>query len=81
MRQRKQGKAKEQRAITQLRARQRKRVAAIRKLSDRYAEQPFPKRKAEKWNRLNRELDETEELITDLRARYERTAGLNDVEE
>jgi hypothetical protein len=81
MSERKQSKAKEPRAIRQLRARQRKRVAAIRKLSDRYAEQPFPKRKAEKWNRLNRELDETEELITDLRARYERTARLDDVEE
>jgi hypothetical protein len=67
-------KAKEQRAIRELRARQRKRVAAIRKLNARYAGQTFPKRGAEKWNRLNRELDETEELITVLRARYERTA-------
>jgi hypothetical protein len=81
MSQRKQRQKKDPRAIRQLRARQRKRVAAIRKLSDRYAEQPFPKRKAEKWNRLNRELDETEELITDLRARYERTARLDEVEE
>jgi hypothetical protein len=44
-------------------------VAAIRKLNARYAGQTFPKRAAEKWNRLNRELDETEELITELRAR------------
>jgi hypothetical protein len=59
-------------AIAELRARQRKRVAAIRKLNARYAGQAFPKRAAKKWNRLRRELDETEELIADLRARYER---------
>jgi hypothetical protein len=45
-------------------------VAAIRKLNARYAGQPFPRRAAEKWNRLRRELDETEELITELRARH-----------
>jgi hypothetical protein len=56
-------------AIGGLRAQQRKRVAAIRKLNARYAGQTFPKRATEKWNRLNRELDETEELITELRAR------------
>jgi hypothetical protein len=56
-------------------AQQRKRVAAIRKLNARYAGQGFPRRAAEKWNRLNRELDETEELITELRARHERTSG------
>jgi hypothetical protein len=55
----------------ELRARQRKRVAAIRKLNARYAVQAFPMRAAEKWNRLSRELDETEKLITELRARYE----------
>ena len=58
-------------AIAQLRAAQRKRVAAIRKLNARYAGQPFPRRAAERWNRLRRELDETEELITELRARCE----------
>jgi hypothetical protein len=58
-------------AIAELRARQRKRVAAIRKLNARYAGRPFPKRAAETWNRLSRELDETEELITELRARRE----------
>jgi hypothetical protein len=59
-------------AIAELRAEQRKRVAAIRKLNARYAGQPFPKRAAEKWNRLSRELDETQELITQLRARRQR---------
>jgi hypothetical protein len=59
-------------AIPELRAQQRKRVAAIRKINSRYAGQPFPKRAAEKWNRLSRELNETEELITELRARCER---------
>jgi hypothetical protein len=59
-------------AIGELRAQQRKRVAAIRKLNARYAGQPFPKRATEKWNRLSRELDETQELITELRARCER---------
>jgi hypothetical protein len=58
-------------AIAELRARQRERVATIRKLNARYAGQPFPKRAAETWNRLSRELDETEELITELRARCE----------
>jgi hypothetical protein len=58
-------------AIAELRARQRKRVAAIRKLNARYAGRPFPKRAAATWNRISRELDETEELITDLRARRE----------
>jgi hypothetical protein len=58
-------------AIAELRARQRKRVAAIRKLNARYAGRPFPKRAAERWNRLSRELGETEELITELRARSE----------
>jgi hypothetical protein len=81
LRSREQGKAKELRAIGQLRARQRKRVAAIQELNARYAGQMFPKRKAEKWNRLNRELYETEVLITDLQARYEHTAGLDDCEE
>ena len=57
--------------IEQLRAAQRKRVAAIRKLNARYAGQAFPKRAAERWNRLRRELDETEELISELRARCE----------
>jgi hypothetical protein len=55
-------------------------VAAIRKLNARYAGQTFPKREAEKWNRLNRELDETEELITQFRARHERVAELDDRE-
>jgi len=50
-------------AIAELRAEQRKRVAAIRKLNARYAGRAFPMRAAEKWNRLSRELDETEELI------------------
>jgi hypothetical protein len=59
-------------AIEKLRAAQRKRVAAIRRLNARYAGQAFPKRAAERWNRLRRELDETEELITELRARCER---------
>ena len=59
-------------AIAELRAQQRKRVAAIRKINSRYAGQRFPRRAAEKWNRLGRELDETEELITELRARCER---------
>jgi hypothetical protein len=59
-------------AMGELRAEQRKRVAAIRKLNARYVGQTFPKRATEKWNRLNRELDETEELITELRARCER---------
>ena len=59
-------------AIGELRAQQRKRVAAIRKLNARYAGQTFPKRATEKWDRLSRELDETEELITELRARCER---------
>jgi hypothetical protein len=58
-------------AIVELRARQRKRVAAIRKLNARYAGRPFPRRAAEKWRRLSRELDETEALITELRARCE----------
>jgi hypothetical protein len=62
-------------AIAELRARQRKRVAAIRKLNRRYAGQAFPKRAAEKWDRLYRELDETEELITELRARCEAPCG------
>jgi hypothetical protein len=73
----KSGKAKEPRAISELRARQRRRVAAIRKLNARYAGHTFPKRAAEKWNRLNRELDETEQLITELRARS-RIAALDD---
>ena len=59
-------------AIAELRARQRKRVAAIRKLNARYAGQTFPKREAAKWDRLKRDLDETEELITELRARSQR---------
>jgi hypothetical protein len=59
-------------AIGGLRAQQRKRVAAIRKLNARYAGQTFPKRAAERWDRLSRELDETEELITELRGRCER---------
>ena len=66
------GRAEGPASIGELRARQRKRVAAIRKLNARYAGQAFPKRAAEKWNRLSRELDETEELITELRARRER---------
>jgi hypothetical protein len=71
----KRDKAKEPRAIGELRARQRNRVATIRKLNARYAGQTFPKRAAEKWNRLSRELEETEELITELRARHERSRG------
>jgi hypothetical protein len=59
-------------AAGKLRAAQRKRVAAIRKLNVRYAGRIFPKRAAEKWNRLQRELDETEELITELRAHSQR---------
>ena len=59
-------------AIAKLRAAQRKRVASIRKLNARYAGQAFPRRAAERWNRLRRELDETEELITELQARCER---------
>jgi hypothetical protein len=66
------GKAEGPAAIPELRARQRRRVAAIRKLNARYAGQAFPKRAAERWNRLSRELDETEELITELRARCKR---------
>jgi len=66
------GRAEGPSAIGELRARQRKRVAAIRKLNARYAGRAFPKRAAERWNRLSRELDETEELITELRARCER---------
>jgi hypothetical protein len=69
------GKAEEPATIGELRARQRKRVAAIRKLNARYAGQPFPKRAAEKWNRLSRELDETQELITELRARCKAHRG------
>jgi hypothetical protein len=61
--------------IVELRARQRKRVAAIRKLNARYAGRPFPKRAAEAWNRLSRELEETEQLITELRARGETHGG------
>jgi hypothetical protein len=59
-------------AVGKLRAVQRKRVAAIRRLNARYAGRAFPQRATEKWNRLRRELDETEELITELRARSER---------
>jgi hypothetical protein len=55
-------------AIAKLEAEQRKRLAAIRKLNGRYAGQPFPKHATEKWNRLSRELHETRELITELRA-------------
>jgi hypothetical protein len=73
--------AKEARTIRELRARQRKRVAAIRKLNARYAGRTFPKREAAKWDRLNRELDETEELITELRARNERSTESDDREE
>jgi hypothetical protein len=62
-------------AIAELRARQRKRVAAIRKLNARYAGRPFPKRAAETWNQLSRELEETEELISELRARCEAHGG------
>jgi hypothetical protein len=69
------GKAEGPAAIEELRGRQRKRVAAIRKLNARYAGQAFPKRASERWNRLRRELDETEELIAELRARHERTSG------
>jgi hypothetical protein len=69
------GKAEGPAAIEELRARQRKRLAAIRKLNARYAGQAFPKRAAEKWNQLRRELDETEELITELRARHEAHGG------
>jgi hypothetical protein len=70
--------AKEPRTIRDLRARQRKRVAAIRKLNARYAGRTFPKREAAKWDRLNSELDETEELITELRARHERRTEFDD---
>jgi hypothetical protein len=62
-------------AVAELRAGQRKRVAAIRKLNARYAGRRFPKRAAETWNRLSRELDETEELITELRAGRETNGG------
>jgi hypothetical protein len=62
-------------AVAELRARQRKRVAAIRKLNARNAGRPFPKRAAETWDRLSRELDETEELITELRAWCETHGG------
>jgi hypothetical protein len=62
-------------AIAELRAEQRKRLAAIRKLNGRYAGQPFPKHATEKWNRLSRELDETRDLITELRARCEAHRG------
>jgi len=62
-------------AIAELRARQRKRVAAIRKLNARYAGKAFPRRAAERWNRLSRELDETEQLITEVRARHEAHGG------
>jgi hypothetical protein len=68
------GKA-ERPAIEELRAQQQKRVAAIRKLRARYAGQAFPKRATAKWNRLSRELDETEELIMELRARYKAHRG------
>jgi hypothetical protein len=71
----KRGTAEGPAALRKLRARQRRRVAAIRKLNARYAGQPFPERAAEKWNRLSRELDETQELITELRARYEARRG------
>jgi hypothetical protein len=50
-------------------------VAAIRKLNARYAGRPFPERAAETWNRISRELDETEELITELRPRRETHGG------
>jgi hypothetical protein len=36
--------------IAELRARQRKRMAAIRKLNARYVGRPFPRRAAETWN-------------------------------
>jgi hypothetical protein len=62
-------------AIEELRGQQQKRVAAIRKLNARYAGRAFPKRAAEKWNRLSREFDETEEVITELRARCEAHRG------
>ena len=71
----KRDKAKDHRAIRELRARQRKRVAVIRKLNARHAGRTFPKRAAEKWNRVNRELEETEEHITELWARYELILG------
>jgi hypothetical protein len=73
--------AKEARTIRELRARQRKRVAAIRKLNARYAGRTFPKREAAKWDRLSRDLDETEELITELRARNERSTESDDRQE
>jgi hypothetical protein len=50
-------------------------VAAIRKLNARYAGRPFPERAAKTWNRLSRDLDETEEIITELRARCETHGG------
>jgi hypothetical protein len=62
--------APERPAAAELRAQQQKRVAAIRKLNARYAGRGFPKRAAERWNRLSRELDKTEELITELRAQH-----------
>jgi hypothetical protein len=70
--------AKDPRTIRDLRAQQRKRVAAIRKLNARYAGRTFPTREAAKWDRLNSELDETEELITELRARHERRTEFDD---
>jgi len=72
---------KEPPAIRELRARQRRRVAAIRKLNLRYAGGAFPKRAAEKWNRLSRDLEQTEGLIDELRASYERGAHLDDHEQ
>ena len=50
-------------------------MAAIRKLNARYAGKAFPRRAAERWNRLSRELDETEQLITEVRARHEAHGG------
>ncbi len=45
----------------------------------RYAGPGVPEARGRRWNRLCRELDETQELITELRARYERIAELDDL--
>jgi hypothetical protein len=42
---------------------------------ERAMTKPLPGREAEKWTRLSRELDETEELIAELRARCEARRG------
>jgi hypothetical protein len=61
-------------AIGELRAQQRKRVAAIRKLNGRYAGRPFPKRAAETWNRLSPVRDAWRRLTTAIAGRGPRVA-------